>query len=154
MINDKQEKKPSERPFVKLYLDHICDLKNVSAGGKNVLMALVGIMNYKGLVAVRPKILESIAEECGLSGKTRVQQVRNRISELSKLKLLKKVDTGTYAINPWYFARGDWKKILDYRYRGIEGVTFTTIFTDDGVKHKAEPHGDIKFDKETGEITE
>lgn len=148
---DQDEKRPNERPFVKLYLDHICDLKCASSGGRNVLMALVGIMNYNSLVAVRPKILESIADECGFKGKNKVQQVRNKISELNKLKLLKKVDIGTYAINPWYFARGEWSKILNDRHMGIEGIRFTTIFTDNGAQHKAEIES--KTDKETGEYT-
>lgn len=127
-----------EPQFVKLYIKHICDINNIPAGSKSVLNAMVRRMHYDSCIAVRPKILESIAKECGMTGKTRIQQVRNNISSLVKTKLLEKVDTGTYAINPFYFARGEWRDIAKLRYEGVHGIKFTTIMTDEGQTHNAE----------------
>ena len=133
-----EETEHRERPFVKLYFDHICDIHKTPSGSRNVLYSMVKRMQYDGIVAVRPKILERIADECGFKGKNKVQQVRNKISELVTVGFLKKEDTGTYAVNPWYFGRGDWKSILTQRHHGIYGIRFTTVFTDDGVTYKSE----------------
>ena len=127
-----------EPKYVKLYLKHICDLNNTPAGSRSVLFSMVKRMQYDGVVAVRPKILEAIANECGLKGKTKIQQVRNKLTKLTQDKFLSKVDTGTYAVNPWYFGRGEWRKILEDRHHGIEGIRFTTVFTDNGAHHSAE----------------
>ena len=127
-----------EPAFVKLYLNHICDIHSTSAGARNVLYSMVKRMQYDGIVAIRPKILENIANECGMKGKTRIQQVRNKISELSTTGYLQKEDHGVYAVNPWYFGRGDWQKILSDRHSGIKGIKFTTLFTNSGMEHSAE----------------
>ena len=127
-----------EPAFVKLYLNHICDIHKASSGARNVLYSMVKRMQYDGIVAIRPKILESIANECGMKGKTKIQQVRNKISELSSIGYLKKEDHGVYAVNPWYFGRGDWQKILNDRHSGIKGIKFTTLFTNSGMEHSAE----------------
>lgn len=136
----------SERPFVKMYFDHVSGLNRASSGAAKVMVSMVRIMSYKGTIAVRPKILEDIADECEFKGKTKVQQVRNKIRELVKLKIIERIDVGTYATNPYLFGRGDWASILDKRINGIEGVVFSTYITDDGVKYKT-----VFIDKEGNE---
>ena len=130
-------KKAKEPKFVKMYVDHICDINNTPSGVKSVLYCMVKRMQYDSCVAIRPKILEAIANECNINGKNKIQQVRNKISHLVKIKFLKKVDTGTYAVNPFYFAKGEWADVARHRYEGIYGISFTTIMTEKGAEHSA-----------------
>lgn len=136
MTEEVKEKK--EPPYIKLYLDLLSDINNTPLGTRNVLNCMLKRLQYDGLVLIRPRVLERIALECDYKGKNKIQQVRNKIAELVRIGILQREDVGTYAVNPYYFGRGDWRKVLSERESGIYGVKFTATITDGTVKYNTE----------------
>ncbi|GGX51462.1 replication/maintenance protein RepL [Saccharospirillum salsuginis] len=104
---------PSEPPYVKLYLEDIEYLYQLSKNSHRVLFELIKRMDYEGLVVLNSSIKKVISSRVGYRT---VASLDNYISkELIKKGIFKRVDTGVYQPNPNLFGRGEWKDIKKKR---------------------------------------
>ena len=56
-----------------------------------------------------------------------VQTISNALSQMSKAGILKRIETGVYALNPLLFGKGDWRDIQALRLKvdyTLQGKTF------------------------------
>lgn len=116
-------KLPSEPPFVKLYVDKVCDLVKVKGRHKDFLLELLKYMNYNNEVVLVKSIKDKISKSVGMS----VNHINTSITALKKNNILVPCGRAMYYINPDYFAKGNWKDIHELRLIitvGKDGTTF------------------------------
>ncbi len=114
----------TEPPYVKLYIEDISKLYDLPASGKDLIYALIRIMDYRGYISLNKAYKDIICKEIGIQDKT----FRNTISKLIKKEVLKLIGKGLYEMNPNLFAKGTWQEIqkrrnnfrliIDYSYDG------------------------------------
>lgn len=102
---------PREPPYVKMYLDDLSKIIGLRSAAKSVLHELVSKIDYDGIVTITKGTRERIGAKTGM----KEPSVRNRITELVKSGVLKKVGYCEYEMNPHLFAKGDWKDIQKRR---------------------------------------
>lgn len=112
---------PSEPPYVKLYLDDLCVLVNVSDSLKTLLLSLLRRLDFEGYILLSPRSRKEIAAKLAIADQT----FRNRLNELCKKDLIQRVSTNEYQVNPLYFARGEWRKICMQRQAFQLRVTYS-----------------------------
>lgn len=112
---------PSEPPYVKLYLDDLCVLVNVSDSLKTLLLSLLRRLDFEGYILLSPRSRKEIAAKLVIADQT----FRNRLNELCKKELLQRVSTNEYQVNPLYFARGEWRKICMQRQAFQLRITYS-----------------------------
>ena len=100
-----------EPPYVKMYLDDLCALKKVPAAKRTLLDLLLKKVDYDGYINLSPRYRNILCEKLGI----KPQSLRNALMDLCKAKLIKNVSTNEFSINPYYFARGDWKAVVEQR---------------------------------------
>jgi hypothetical protein len=98
-------------------------------------------------IVLNASVKKRIAAELGIQN---IRSINNALSDLVKGKILYRVDTGLYNLNPYFFGKGDWQDIsrlrLEINYDDIKGRTFKT-----NVEYKTEPNGQMYMDlKHTG----
>lgn len=108
----------SEPNFIKLYLQDILYLNDLPKTSNGVLYLLLKKMNYENKVEITAGGKREMAKMLNIQENT----VKQTIYNFQKKNILKKVDTGLYLLNPFYFGKGEWKDIqkirleLDYRF--------------------------------------
>lgn len=112
---------PSEPPYVKLYLDDLCVLINVSDSLKTFLLSLLRRLDFEGYILLSPRSRKEIAANLGIADQT----FRNRLNELCKKDLICRISTNEYQVNPLYFGRGEWRKICMQRQAFQLRVTYS-----------------------------
>lgn len=100
-----------EPPFIKMYIDDLCTLKNVPDSLKNTLFLLMQKLDYEGYITLSKRFRAQCCEKLGIKD----QSFRNNLAKLCKHRLLIRESTNEYMVNPHYFARGDWKKVCEQR---------------------------------------
>lgn len=139
----------SEPPFVKLYITDVLYMQDMPKGLTNVVYALLDQATYakKGLrISISTGFKNEICEQLGIPRQT----LNNALVKLCKGKILRRIDTGLYELNPYFFGRGEWKDIDNLRmtwdYNDIKGKTFHGAITrKDGT---VEPTGDAAQEAE------
>lgn len=116
--------KEAEPPFIKLYIEDIGRLKELSPSTVLVLGSLVRNMSYSGLMFSIKPIKEMIMKDTGLS----YPSVRNAFVQLANKNILIRKARAVYLIDPNLFARGSWKDIkklrlvIDYHPNGTKTI--------------------------------
>ena len=100
-----------EPPFIKLYTDDICRLKQIKGGGNNVLYEILKIMPYTNEVALSAPVRRRIAKNLDIKMPT----VNKMIQHLYEKKILIRIERGYYLVNPKLFAKGRWDDIQAIR---------------------------------------
>lgn len=114
---------PSEPNFIKMYLEDVLYLTDLPKGLNPILYAFLKRMSYGNELVINAALKRQIAKEVDRS----VSSVNNAITSLVKGKILKRIDTGYYMINPRFFGKGEWKDIAKLRMTveyTPEGKTF------------------------------
>lgn len=109
----------SEPDFIKLYIGCVFTVKGVKKGFNPIFIAFLEYMSYADsdgdyggqLIYVNKAMKNAIAKKTGLS----VTSVNMAITDFVKKGLFKRVDVGTYQVNPNIVGRGDWKDIKNIR---------------------------------------
>lgn len=101
----------TEPPYVKLYLDDLCNLIKIPDAQKNLLMALLRRLDFEGYIILSARARKDIAASLNIKDQT----FRNMLNCLCKSEILRRVSTNEYQANPNYFARGEWKSICTRR---------------------------------------
>ncbi|MEI7795607.1 MAG: replication/maintenance protein RepL [Methylococcaceae bacterium] len=116
----------AEPAYVKLYIDDLGRLCNLTDGQRSILLYVAACVDYSGFVLLPTGQKERIAKSAGCS----ISAINNAITHFCKNNILRKEGGGLYELNPDYFARGKWREI---RERRKEFYTKTT-YRRDGTK--------------------
>ena len=129
-LNSKVIRHPAEPPYIKLYINDLCLLTSVQNSLKDLLFLLLRKLDYDGFITLSTRYRKDICEKLEIKNQT----LRNRLSQLVQKGLLIHEGVNEYIANPFYFARGDWKKIVEQREAFQMKITYTeqgrTITTD------------------------
>jgi hypothetical protein len=68
-------------------------------------------LDYDGYINLSPRYRDILCKQLGI----KPQSLRNSIMDLCKAKLIKNVSTNEFSVNPYYFAKGDWKTVVEQR---------------------------------------
>lgn len=109
----------TEPDFIKLYIGCVFTVKGVKKGFNPIFIAFLEYMSYADsdndyggqLIYVNKAMKNAIAKKTGLS----VTSVNMAITDFVKKGLFKRVDVGTYQVNPNIVGRGEWKDIKNIR---------------------------------------
>lgn len=112
-------KTQTEPEFVKLYIDCVFVVKGVKKGFSSIFLAFLEHMSYADtndeyggqIIYVNKAMKMSIAKKVGLS----IVSVNNALTDFVKTGVFKRVDVGTYQVNPNIVGRGEWKDIKNIR---------------------------------------
>jgi hypothetical protein len=113
---------PAEPPYVKLYIDDLCAIVDVPESLKTVLLQMLKKLDYDGYITLSTRFRKELCEKLNIKDQT----LRNRLAELVKKNLLIKDGTNEYIANPYYFARGDWKNIVEQRAEFTMKITYSS----------------------------
>lgn len=122
-----------EPRYVKLYLQDILYLADMPKKHSKILYELLKRAAYAGE--------EDGMQVCLSAGLKRImmktlnykstQPIDNALYDLTKGKVLYRIETGVYQFNPWLFGKGDWQDIsrlrVEINYDDIKGKTFKTV---------------------------
>lgn len=100
-----------EPAYVKMYVQDLGNLMELTGGQKTLLYALVGKIDFEGIISLNASSRKRLAKNCGLSDGA----FRNGISALCKKEILRRVAANEYEVNPHYFAKGEWRQINQRR---------------------------------------
>lgn len=112
-------KNTSEPDFVKLYVDCVFTVKGVKKGFNPIFVAFLEYMSYSDanspyggqIIYVNKAMKATIANKVGLS----IASVNSAITDFVKKGLFKRVDVGTYQVNPNIVGLGSWADIKNIR---------------------------------------
>jgi hypothetical protein len=102
----------NEPPFVKLYLDNISVLANVSKSCGSVLLEFLPYMTYAddgNLIKTNIYYKEKISKKLNIS----IDRINHILGELCKANVIKRQACSIYIINPDYITRGSWSDTLE-----------------------------------------
>lgn len=125
-----------EPPYIKLYMRDVSYMRDMPNGLMKVVYSLTRYANVtdQGLQILLPSGLKNkLSEELGINRKS----FNNALTKLCKGKIIRRIDTGVYELNPYLFGKGEWKDIEKIRatweYDAIKGRTYQgTIIRKDG----------------------
>lgn len=125
-----ESKIPNEPAYIKLYIEDIGRLCDLTRGEIRVLVQLVARVGYDGKVLLPLGVKRTISEEleCSLSA------VSNALTALTNSGIITRIDGGVYGLNPNYFARGKWRDIYEQR----RSLRIIVNYTDEGGEGKRE----------------
>jgi hypothetical protein len=133
----------TEPPFIKVYLDCLCDFKGLSKSLNPILLEFLKYMTYANsadpnggqIIYLNAELKRQIANS---TGKT-VKRIEQAITDFVKTGVFNRIATGTYQVNAELFGKGDWKDIKNIRATfdfGKGTVSTEIIKNDDELKEK------------------
>ena len=130
----------AEPPFIKLYLDCLCDFKGLSKSLNPILLEFLRYMTYANtqdinggqIIYLNAQLKRNIASA---TGKT-VKRIEQAITDFVKTGVFRRVATGTYQVNADLFGKGDWKDIKNIRatFDFKNGTVEAEMITDEDEK--------------------
>lgn len=132
-----------EPSYIKLYIQDLLYMVDMPKGLTNVVYALLENVQFanKGLRIYLPTGLKKeLIEKLG----TTRAAFDNALTKLCKGQIIRRESVGVYALNPYFFGKGEWKDIdklrMTWNYDAIRGRTFSgQIIRKDG---SVEPTGE------------
>lgn len=116
-----------EPPFIKLYLQDLARLKDLSRTERNVLDRMMYHSQYGNEVIVTKRKREDICEYA----ETSYNNLTNVIGKLIKKGLMRRETTGVYTLNPDIMFRGKQsdraRLIIDYYNDGTSTMKLETV---------------------------
>jgi predicted HTH transcriptional regulator len=98
---------PKEPPYVKMYIDDLAKILELTSGCRSLLYFLIKKMDYEGIITLTKSSRDRLAEQVGV----KETAIRNQITQLCQKGILRRIGTGEFEANPNLFARGDWSDI-------------------------------------------
>ena len=113
------QRRGSEPPFIKLYVDCLFTFKGLSKSLNPILMAMVRYMTYAStddpnggqIIYLNGQIKRNIAQETGKS----VSRINQAIQQFIKADIFRRLAPSTFQVNAMLFGKGDWKDIKNIR---------------------------------------
>lgn len=103
-----------EPDYVKVYLQDICYFNDIPKSQMDVLFHLLKHLNYENCIVITSRIRKEIAERLNIGPQT----LSNKINKLAKSQMIKIVGRNEYEVNPNFFGRGEWQKVMSRRETG------------------------------------
>lgn len=122
----------AEPSYIKLYLQDILYFSDLPKHHEKILFELLKRACYAGekegmQIILNASVKKRVAAELNIQN---IRSINNALSDLVKGKILYRIDTGLYNLNPYFFGKGDWQDIarlrLEINYDEIKGRTFRT----------------------------
>lgn len=122
-----------EPAFIKFYLQDVLYLSDMPKKHSKVLYELLKRATYAGdedgmQVCLSAGLKRMMMKSLGCKN---IQTIDNALCDLTKGKVLYRIETGVYQFNPYLFGKGDWQDInrlrLEIDYNDIKGKTFKTV---------------------------
>lgn len=133
-------KRGAEPPFIKLYLDCLCNFKGLSKSLNPILLEFLKYMTYANtsdpnggqIIYLNAALKKNIATA---TGKT-VKRIEQAITDFVKTGVFTRIATSTYQVNAELFGKGDWKDIKNIRatFDFGKGTIETEIVTEEEPK--------------------
>lgn len=132
----KKGKWEQEPPYIKLYLQDIMYLSDLSGRYVPLLLHLLNLANYADqnnamCVVLAPAIRENICKDIGWKS---VGTFNNAIDDLVKGNLIKRVSRNIIQLNPNLFGKGKWVDVqklrLEINYESTNNRTFQAVIDD------------------------
>jgi len=111
----------AEPPYIKMYLDDLTQIMEIPSGPRAVLDLMLQKLDYEGYITLSTRYRRQIAETLGIKD----QSLRNHILALTKSKIISNSGRGEYLVNPFLFARGDWKRVCEMRHEFTLKITYS-----------------------------
>lgn len=143
----------AEPSYIKLYLQDVLYFSDMPSKHAKILYALLKRASYAGdkngmQVTLSSGLKRIIIQELNMKN---IGSIDNALTDLTKGKILYRVETGVYNFNPWLFGKGDWQDISKLRmevdYNDIKGRTFKAV-----CDYQKEPPVQVKPKKEEPDI--
>lgn len=122
-----------EDDYIKLYITDLVVLNDLPKGMAEFALTVIKRMSYDGTIALNASVKKIMLKE--LPSINSLAAFDNKLSKLAKSEILSRIDTGLYRINPFLFARGEWKDIIKQR------ETWIKIIYKDGKRIIETPQG-------------
>lgn len=106
-----------EPDYVKLYLQDIAKLNELSKSTSSLMFEILKYMNYDNEVYLMSRNKNKIAEKLNIKTNT----IDKALMTLRKKNILENLDRSVYRFNPYLFGRGKWQDIKKIRLE----VTYT-----------------------------
>lgn len=124
----------SEPNYIKLYLDTVLYLSDLPKGYNSILLGFLKYMTYSNpnnahggqIIYFNSAMKKDIAKELNVS----IARVNQAISDFTKGKILERIDTGTYRVNPYLFGKGDWQDIAEIRMKVVFNAEGKTVMSE------------------------
>lgn len=109
----------NEPNYIKLYINTLLAFKELPKTLNPLLLELLSCMGYADpslknggqLIVLNSYVKKQMAEKLN----TKINTIEKSITSLTKAKLLRRIGTGTYQVNPNLFGKGEWKDIKAIR---------------------------------------
>ena len=102
---------PQEPPFIKMYVEDLTAILKLPAGTKDLLYCLLMKMDYENVITLTSRSKKEIASKVGL----KIQTFDNYLKKLVESGIFVRFARGEYKVNPKFFARGEWNKVIRQR---------------------------------------
>lgn len=113
-------KKSNEPKFVKLFLDDIAKLSNLSKPARILIDSILVEMNYNNIVVLVLDTKQRISEINGMS----IKHIDKTINELKNKDILLHRGRCSYVVNPILFGKGD--------FATINNIKMTIVYDENG----------------------
>lgn len=110
-VDNKVVRLNQEPDFIKVYLQDINKIFELSKGCTPALYEILKKMNYEGHITLNKYIKEICAKNAGMT----LNSFNNCITDLTKKDILKRLAQGVYIANPNIFGKGSWTEISKQR---------------------------------------
>ncbi len=126
MTREELHYRATEPEYVKVYLKDILYLSDMPEGYTKIVYKLLQEAKWanEGMrITINSGVKRLMCRELCIKSP---QTISNALSKLTKADILKRIETGVYALNPHLFGKGDW--------RDIEKLRLNVDYTLDGYK--------------------
>lgn len=106
-----------EPDYIKLYIKDIVLLSELPVSLTDFIVAILKNINYNGQIVLNSSIKKQLKETLKLSS---IQVVDNKLTQLKKADIIRTIDRGVFAANPFFFGRGKWEDIREQRDNWIK----------------------------------
>lgn len=111
----------SEPPYIKMYLDDLTQILDIPSGPRAVLDLMLPKLDYEGYITLSTRYRRQMADTLGIQDQT----LRNCIARLVKSGIISNSGRGEYQVNPYLFARGDWKRVCEMRQQFTLRISYS-----------------------------
>jgi len=109
----------TEPNYIKLYINTLLAFKDLPKTLNPILLEFLTYMTYADssskrggqIIMTNSYMKKSIAQNLNLT----IDSINKGLFKLEKAKIFKRIDVGTYQVNPHLFGRGEWKDIRAVR---------------------------------------
>jgi hypothetical protein len=116
LIHIKNSQEPN---YIKLYIDCLLCLKELSKTFNPILLEFLKHMSYAStsdniggqIIYVNSLMKKNIAKRLNIT----VKRIEQGITQFVKSNIFKRIGTGTYQVNPDFFGKGEWKDIKNIK---------------------------------------